>query len=434
MSKTLKSAALQSVAIWIAPQIARAARRAVRALAPSRAPLSPIHRKRQLLVDVSIIAAHDAGTGIQRVVRSLLIQLLQSPPDGFIVRPICATRKSSYRYTDSFLSEQASMPNHCPLDTANNPAITTVRVEPGDIFVGLDLTSRIIPRRQRDLLSWKRQGVQCAFVVYDLLPFQHPYWFTPRARRSFKHWLSTLAVHADALWCISRTVARDTRELMQRRFGLTADDTTICSFDLGTNALDRLSAPPSFTPVSSCRRHKRPMLLMVGTIEPRKGHMQVLNAFDALWRNGTEVDLVIVGAPGWHVELVVNQLTQHPQNEQRLFWLRDADDAQLEALYARADGLVMASEAEGFGLPIIEAARHGKPLFLRDLDVFREVAREHATYFRATTGEELALQLSNWLAQLAAGTAPTSEAIKPVTWATSAAQLKALIATLACAA
>ncbi|WP_244136104.1 glycosyltransferase family 1 protein [Burkholderia sp. BCC0506] len=380
---------------------------------------------------MSIIAAHDAGTGIQRVVRSLLAQLLQSPPDGFTVRPICATRRSSYRYADSFLAEQTSVPNHRPLDTANNPAITTVRVEPGDIFVGLDLTSRIIPRRQRDLLAWKRQGVRCAFVVYDLLPFQHPYWFTPRARRSFKHWLSTLAVHADALWCISRTVARDTHELMQKRFGLTADDTTICSFDLGTSAPDPLSAPPFFAPNSSRRTPMRPMLLMVGTIEPRKGHVQVLNAFDVLWRNGTEVELVIVGAPGWHVEPVVDLLTQHPQNERRLFWLRDTDDAQLEALYARADGLVMASEAEGFGLPIIEAARHGKPLFLRDLDVFHEVAREHATYFRATTGEALALQLSDWLAQLAAGTAPTSEAIKPVTWATSAAQLKALIATLA---
>ncbi|AHI71965.1 glycosyl transferases group 1 family protein [Burkholderia thailandensis USAMRU Malaysia  len=428
LSRTLKAAVLQSAAIWGAPRLARAARRAVGACGREAA-CSPDAQRRQLLVDVSIIAAHDAGTGIQRVVRSLLTQLLRSPPDGFDVRPIRATRKTRYRYADRFLAPNAGEPQR----TAPHAPGEIVRVRNGDVFLGLDLTSRIVARRQRDLLAWKRQGVRCAFIVYDLLPLQHPHWFTPRARRSFRHWLSTLAVHADELWCISRTVARETGELMRRRFRLTSADIAIRSFDLGAETLGQAHAAPASTPAQSgpCRGAARPLLLMVGTIEPRKGHAQVLDAFDALWRDGAEVTLVVVGAPGWHVEPIVQRLRRHVQNGKQLFWLHDADDVRLEALYAQADGLVMASEAEGFGLPIVEAARHGKPLFLRELDVFREVAGNHATYFRATDGGALARELSAWLARLAAGTAPTSTGIEPITWSASADQLKALVATLA---
>ncbi|MBL3940675.1 glycosyltransferase family 4 protein, partial [Bacteroides thetaiotaomicron] len=74
----------------------------------------------------------------------------------------------------------------------------------------------------------------------------------------------------------------------------------------------------------------------------------------------------------------------------RLNWLQDIDDAALADLYARVDGLLFASEGEGFGLPIVEAAQHGLPLLLRDLPVFREVAGEHATYFSASDGTGLA--------------------------------------------
>ncbi|AOJ08977.1 glycosyl transferase family 1 [Burkholderia mayonis] len=425
LSQALKAAVLQSAAIWGAPRVARAARRAVRALDPAT-PRPSGSRRRQLLVDVSIIAAHDAGTGIQRVVRSLLAQLLRSPPAGFDVRPVRATRKTPYCYAAPFPASHANAPHR----SASEAPGEAVRVENGDVFLGLDLTSRIVPRRQRDLLAWKRQGVRCAFVVYDLLPFQHPHWFTPRARRSFRHWLSTLTVHADELWCISRTVARETDALMQHRFGLTNADIAIRSFDLGAETLDRAHAAPP--PASDRHRdYPHPMLLMVGTIEPRKGHAQVLDALDALWRDGADVTLVVVGAPGWHVEPVVQRLQRHAQGGRRLFWLHDADDARLEDLYAQADGLVMASEAEGFGLPIVEAARYGKPLFLRDLDVFREVAGEQATYFRATNGDALARELSDWLALLSAGAAPTSDAIEPITWSASADQLKALITALA---
>lgn len=384
-------------------------------------------RIRQLLVDVSIIASHDAGTGIQRVVRSLLLELLEAPPPGFEIRPVRATRKKQYCYANSYLAS--------PNSSASASEDERVRVFNGDIFLGLDLASRIVPRRQLDLLKWRTKGVRCVFVVYDLLPLLHRDWFTPRSRRSFRHWLSTLAIHADALLCISSSVANEVRICMKLRFDLATNEPVTGWFHLGSDLPVALVS--SSTAIFPDKTYPRPnpeqrSVLMVGTIEPRKGHAQVLDAFDLLWRNGNTSRLIIVGRQGWHVESFINRLERHPEAGKRLFWLPDIDDPQLVQLYADLDGLVMASEAEGFGLPLVEAAQYAMPVFVRDLAVFREIAGTHATYFRAQSGSELAPQLEEWLDKLGDGSAPTSQSINSLSWSVSAKQLKAFLAELDC--
>ncbi|MGF6742038.1 glycosyltransferase family 4 protein [Paraburkholderia atlantica] len=376
---------------------------------------------RQLLVDVSIIASHDAGTGIQRVVRSLLLQLLEVPPPGFEVRPIRATRKRRYLYANRYLASLTS--------SALTDEDESVQVSNGDIFLGLDLTSRIVPRRQFELLEWRAKGVSFAFVVYDLLPLLHPHWFTPRASRSFRHWLSTLAIHADALLCISRTVSDQMRSCLTQRFDLTINRPDSDWFHLGADLPVRCGDTiKSVSPQNSVQSNSSlQSVLMVGTIEPRKGHAQVLDAFELLWQSGSQDMLFIAGRPGWQVDSLVQRLTSHPEAGKRLHWFSDTNDSQLAQLYAKLNGLIMASEAEGFGLPLVEAAQYEMPVFARDLAVFREVANEHATYFSAIDACELAPPLAKWLDKLRDGTAPTSRSMRSLTWSNSAEQLKALL-------
>lgn len=162
---------------------------------------------------------------------------------------------------------------------------------------------------------------------------------------------------------------------------------------------------------------------MVGTIEPRKGYSQALSAFDALWQQNVQVNLVIVGKMGWKVDELASRLRQHPEAGVRLHWFDDVDDHQLLQLYNITDGLLMASEGEGFGLPVIEAARFNKPLLLRDIPVFREIAGIAAEYFTGTEPDALALALRNWLSLISAGKVPASRTIKCQNWAESTAQL-----------
>ncbi|CAB3789270.1 D-inositol-3-phosphate glycosyltransferase [Paraburkholderia ultramafica] len=382
--------------------------------------------QRQLLVDVSVIASHDAGTGIQRAVRSLLVRLIAAPPDGFEVRPVRATRRRTYEYADAYL---CSLRGVKPL-----VADQCIRVTEGDIFLGLDLAGRIIPRRQSDLLKWRGQGVRLCFVVYDLLPLTSAKWFTTVAQKSFRLWLQTLSVHADAVFCISRTVAEETRTWLDDKLGTAAHNLAVRWFHLGadlhTHASPLQMRLPAGLSVSS-QNSLRQTVMMVGTLEPRKGHTLVLDAFDILWANGCSATLVIIGKMGWHVENLVERLRTHQQWGKHLIWQSGATDDELSEMYLSVDGLIVASEAEGFGLPLIEAASFGLPILARDIPVFREVAEQHATYFAARSGAELAPEINEWLARLATRQAPSSEAMQRLTWSESAEQLKHLLADLA---
>lgn len=162
---------------------------------------------------------------------------------------------------------------------------------------------------------------------------------------------------------------------------------------------------------------------MVGTVEPRKGHAQTLAAFERLWAQGSDVDLVIVGRQGWMVEPLVARLRTHAEHSKHLFWFEGASDDTLLSLYETSSALLLASEGEGFGLPLIEAAHHKLPVIARDLPVFREVAGEHAFYFSGTSDDSLYDALNRWLAQYAVNRVPSPEGIRWLTWTESVRQL-----------
>lgn len=378
------------------------------------------HRTRQLLIDVSIIARHDAGTGIQRAVRSLSQELLKAPPPGFDVRFIHATRKRSYRYAHAYT---AALTGAAVADTSDE-----LDARPGDLFIGLDLASRILPARRTDLVALQLRGVRCAFVVYDLLPATHPSWFTKRSSTAFRKWLASLALHADALFCISDAVAQSTRTWFRTHYRLPAGTPAVDWFHLGAN-FDACPDEPA-RPARAISPAEPVTLLMVGTIEPRKGHALALGALEILWARGIPVRLVVVGREGWRADDIVERLHHCEQIGRPLTWLLDSNDAMLEQQYRDAHGVLMASEAEGFGLPLVEAARYGLPVLARNLPVFREIAGLNVEYFDSVTATAFADELAGWVEKVRAGIAPDSRQIRPLTWRESAACFSELISGL----
>lgn len=380
---------------------------------------------RQLLVDVSVVHQSDARTGIQRVVRALLLQLLRAPPAGYCVCPIFATRQHGYRYADpNFLDPPAQAPG-----AAGWPVQADVQVECGDLFLGLDLAAHLLPRHQAQVLHWKRNGVKVHVVVYDLLPLQYPEWFNPKTTHNFNRWIKWLAVYADSAICISETVKLQLHTWLNTHFGLPPTALPASTIVLGAD-IDA-SAPSGGLPADAqfllARLRNTPSVLMVGTLEPRKGYDQALAAFEQLWQQqGITPLLVIVGRPGWKTEALQEKLRRHPQAGQRLFWLEDVSDEYLAKLYAACSGVLIASRAEGFGLPLVEAVQQGKPVLARDIAVFRELKIAGLTYFDSDTAQGLSSAIASWL-QPALGVAalPTPEhatSCSP-TWQLSAAQL-----------
>lgn len=379
---------------------------------------------KQILVDVSSLVLADLRSGVQRVVRSILLEMLLFPPSDYRIEPVYSAGddqgeryKYARRWTMEFLG---ASPDGLVDDWCD--------VRAGDVFLALDLTYNA-PFAQGPLYQqWRELGVRIVFVVYDLLPVRLPQCFPPGAQAAHAAWLALVA-QGDGAACISRAVADDLRAWFQEHPAERDKPMDIGWFPLGgdvENSVPTLGLPENAASTLA-QLEARPSFLMVGTLEPRKGHGQVLAAFELLWRHEIDVNLVIVGQKGWMVEALAERLNAHPESGRRLFWLQGISDEYLEQVYAASTCLIAASENEGFGLPLIEAARHELPIIARDIPVFREVAGEHACYFTGQDGGSLAETVQEWLQLHSNNLTPSSGAIPWLTWKKSAERLMEII-------
>ncbi len=396
----------------------------VEAMALALARQLPRCGPRQLLFDVSELATFDGKSGIQRVVRCLLRRFLKSPPAGFRVEPIRYSDQDRWVYARDFTR------NLFEAEDRGQGEEPVVEVDSGDIFLTLDLNYRFgHPHTREEFDLWRERGVFLVGMVHDLLPLLNPQWFGPGASEGFAKWLSSI-LKMHAVIAVSETVAGEIEEwLAASEPGLFPHP---CEAILGYShhGADLEESKASMTPKEVLPPASPPQatsFLMVGTVEPRKGHDQVLSAFEHLWEGGSQARLVIVGKHGWHVDLLVARIKKHPEMGKRLIWLEGVSDEELLGIYARCQVLLAASFGEGFGLPLIEGARHGLPIIARDIPIFREVAGEHAFYFSANNPKALASELTRWLEMYEGGTAPHSEGMKWLTWKQSADNLWAEI-------
>jgi glycosyltransferase involved in cell wall biosynthesis len=202
---------------------------------------------------------------------------------------------------------------------------------------------------------------------------------------------------ADQAICISRAVADELIEEFGKRGRSSERPLEITWFHLGADIGDELVEQDADREAELVPASDKPTFLIVGTIEPRKGHRGVLDAFEALWRIGVDCRLVIVGNPGWKMDDFILHLQTHPELGKRLFWLEQISDTALKQMYALSDCLIAASHGEGFGLPIVEATLHGKPVIARDIPVFREVAPAGTCFFGGSSRTTLAKAIKKWL-------------------------------------
>lgn len=351
----------------------------------------------QLLVDISVIYQRDAQTGIQRVVRGILLQLLEHGASDHVVRPVFATRDHGYRYANmNFLTDASA--------TAAWRTQPTLPVEcaAGDIFLGLDLAAHLLPRHRDQVAGWKAAGVAIHILVYDLLPVTHARWFQRKTVRNFRRWLKFLAEFCDDAICISTQTERDLRFGIALKFPhrVASLGTSVIRLggDLRSTAPSQGVGPDALAFLAQC--NTRPFILMVGTVEPRKGHDAAIDAFEQLWasRGADAPNLVIVGRPGWKTDRLQARLRPHPAIAGRLMWFDNASDELLDLLYHACNGVIVPSYAEGFGLPVEEARGYRKPVLARDLPVFREAGRQAISFFQDDA--DLPTTLARWTVAL----------------------------------
>lgn len=374
------------------------------------AQIKPKKQSKQFLVDITEFAQQDAKTGIQRVVRNYLENWVTNPPPGFDLLPIYAETNSEYRYAQDFMLRSFNF-------NLGKHRDDLVEYDAGDIFFCPDPSFSIQANNLNTYELMQQIGVTVAFLVHDLLPLELRSFFPTELVQNFERWTRTI-FSADILICISNaTKVAVEKQLSAWEIDTQSQPKVFCSY-IGSD-LKFASANDNHRARDDSERRALEFL-SVGTIEPRKGHMQVIRAFERLWDEGLSPKLRIVGKYGWLAEETINAIQTSKYLNQNLFWYSEVDDRELVELYKSSDALIAASYGEGFGLPLVEAANYGLPIIARDILVFREIAGGSAFYFKASNASELAETLKIWIGKRLAGEDFLPNAAKMISWATSA--------------
>jgi glycosyltransferase involved in cell wall biosynthesis len=270
----------------------------------------------------------------------------------------------------------------------------------------------------------KHRGVRIVAVVYDTIPIRHRRFCEPNLVDVFDNWFNQMIEMADAFVCISRWVSKEVQDEVQNRIGhQKMREKAYSWFHLGSE-LDQKSAQQVLSnEIKLCFNKSVTTFIVVGTIEPRKNHALIMEAFEKHWANGGQSRLSVIGRVGWMCDDVVSRLKSHPENGRRLFWFNNAGDDELEFAYQNADALIFSSFVEGFGLPLVEGLQRGLPAIASDIPVFREVAGDFAEYFDPNNASDLCAIIDQFsLTKKLPNARPVNE-WKWITWKESAQQL-----------
>jgi glycosyltransferase involved in cell wall biosynthesis len=240
----------------------------------------------------------------------------------------------------------------------------------------------------------RRQGFRLAAMCYDLLPLTHAAFFRPGEIPPFRQYWQAMLPAVSLIICNSRCVAADVRDYAAAQ-GLAVREPTVLS--LGYRPRSAGTMPALRAPLVAGK-----YALFVSTIEPRKGHAVLLDAWRRLLAAGVPQQsgfrLVFAGRRGWMVDDVLGALDS-PALAASVLHIQDADDADLERLYHDAAFCVFPSRYEGFGLPIIEAFAHGKAVLASTGGAVPEVVAGLSPCLDPLDAAAWAGALGDWIAK-----------------------------------
>ena len=236
------------------------------------------------------------------------------------------------------------------------------------------LVSHRALERPARIASMRRHGCHFVPMIHDLIPLVHPEYARPGQAEKHRRRISTTAAMADGILVNSAATGEELLPWLSGR----PITPPIAVAPLGVTPPE-VEAPPVAM---------RPYFVALGTIEPRKNHLLLLN----LWRHfagsmgPAAPRLVVVGRRGWENENVLDMLERCEALDGLVREGSGLSDRQVATLLRGARALLFPSFAEGFGLPLAEALALGLPAIASDLPALREVGGEVPDYLDPLDG------------------------------------------------
>jgi glycosyltransferase involved in cell wall biosynthesis len=259
------------------------------------------------------------------------------------------------------------------------PTVPHARPESGDtlVLIGSNWNvSRIEALARRHA----RRGGRVVQVIYDLIPYRYPEFFSASQSRKFKAYLERSVSFTSRYVCISEATAADMRQYLkpQRTHAEVMVWPLAHEFD-GYVRNHRGTIPTDTTLLNAL---DKPFVLCVGTIEVRKNGVLLLEVWQKLLRElgDRTPQLIFAGHYGWKIDRFRRLLEDDQRLRERVRIVSTPTDADLAALYERCLFGVYPSLVEGWGLPVGEAAWFGRATIASSSSSLPEVLGPLAEY------------------------------------------------------
>jgi glycosyltransferase involved in cell wall biosynthesis len=254
----------------------------------------------------------------------------------------------------------------------------------------------------------RKKGVKFVPLVHDLIPATHPEYASPAGTARHHRRIEAFTTLADGIIVNSKATARELLPHLPQG----ADRPPILAAPLG---IDTPLSDPSF-PIPD-----EPYFVCIGTIEPRKNHLLLLNTWRVLAeRLGSKAPkLLLIGQRGWENENILDMLERCPALVGLVREYSDLPDRGLARLLQGARALLFPSFAEGYGLPLAEALALGVPAICSGLPALREVGGDVPEYLDPLDGlgwRRLIMSFAEADSRIRAAQLQRLERWAPATW------------------
>jgi len=325
----------------------------------------------EVLVDIDHLAQTSLMTGIQRVTHKTVSRWQRDHDLSFVcwTKDYLAIRRTTATETARALGSFGTTDGHD--DTGADRGMVLIPWKSHYVVpeVALD-----IPRTKRLLALVLHSGCASAVIGFDLVPLTSSETTASNVPADFMNGLAAIR-HVDRVATISEAAHNEYEgwRTMITSIGVTGPE-------VRTISLPVEASEPSPEQVAATRQRycvpTVPMVLCVGSHEPRKNHLGVLHAAELLWRDGLEFSLVFVGGNAWNSDRFQRRLAELQAAGRLVEAALGVADDTLWALYRLARCTVFPSLNEGFGLPVAESLAIGTPAVTSNFGSMLEIGAE----------------------------------------------------------
>lgn len=257
---------------------------------------------------------------------------------------------------------------------------------------------------------FEHQICQSQMILYDFIPFFHAWTVHPGNRGHLNSYIRLIFL-TNRIISISDLVNEQAKSIV-KVFSLERK-----AWQERTRRFDYLPLPSGLKLSEPNDFQKKPAsVVMLGSLEPRKNHLQFLSALEILWREGIYVEAEILGSAGWMNEEILTRLHKLRAKGISVQRIGNISDAQIRQKVGEAQVLLQISEAEGFGLPIVEALCLGTKVIVSDIRPLNEWKNERVKIVQLGDSIALANELKEVLLSPEVYRVPLPESVSWEDW------------------